>query len=636
MQLSSRNNIASFAALIALLTVLAYSNTIHTPFVFDDIVNIIENTSLSGDSFLEALLTQPKGTGIAGRPVIQVTLVLNHAISGEKTWSYHLFNLTVHVLAALTLFGIIRRALHSDRLKHEFSQVSTPIAFACSLLWALHPLQTESVTYIIQRCESLMGLFFLLTFYCAMRGWQSSYQRHWHLAALLSFLAGVGSKEVIVMAPILLFLCDMIFFHESPREAFRASPLLYAGMAFGLVLLALLVAAGGTASSGTGNLTFSVADYWITQPGVILKYLSLVFWPHPLCIDHAWPLSTLETDWPSLAVMGLMLSATVTSLIRYPAVGYLFLWFFLLLAPTSLMPLPDLIFEHRMYLPLAAVVLLSVAGMYRLLCLAANSLLRVDGLGGHPLFKMGLLLFVIVATSLGSVTYLRNLDYQTDISLWADAVRQYPTNSRARANLGAAHIKALEYSKSLHHLQESLRLEMGQAIRYAEMQSNLSRRAENHQRYLLLRPVYAFGRYNLGVSYLALGMTAQSVDQFREALRFRPDYPSAHSSLGIALYLLGNRDEAFQHLSRAVQLKPDDSTIHTNLGAFYRLSDRPSDALRHLSRALQLNPDNPEAHFGMGLTLRQLGKHHESERHLLAAASLREKQRAEADRSAQP
>ena len=215
-----RHNIFVYPILITVLTILAYSNTVQAPFIFDDTINIVENASLFNRSSFWGILTPSKGTGVAGRPFVNLSLALNYAISAENTWSYHIFNLIVHILAALSLFGVIRRSLLSDRLNEDYGRTSTHFAFACTLLWVLHPLQTESVTYIIQRCESLMGLFFLLTFYCSIRGWQSDSPKNWHLAAILSFLMGVGSKEVIFSC----FFTTSYFFTKT-RKRFFAIPL---------------------------------------------------------------------------------------------------------------------------------------------------------------------------------------------------------------------------------------------------------------------------------------------------------------------------------------------------------------------------------------------------------------------------
>jgi tetratricopeptide (TPR) repeat protein len=622
MLLRYRDDIIPFAIVISVLTILAYSNTFQSPFVFDDVINIVENASLSNSPSLLTILTPPKGTGVAGRPLINLSLAFNYAISGERTWSYHLFNLIVHILTALTLLGIIRRTLLSDRLKETYGNISTPFAFACALLWAIHPLQTESVTYIIQRCESLMGLFFLLTFYCSIRGWQSDSPQPWHLAAILAFLAGVVSKEVIVAAPVLLFFYDLIYFHKNPPKVLRHSPLLYSGLLVGLISLLFLVTAGGTSSSGTGHLVFTPTDYWITQPRVIIHYILLSFWPYPLCIDYGWPVSTLADEWPFLMIMALISITSIYALFRLPSVGFLTLWFFFLLAPTSLMPLPDLAFEHRMYLPLAAIVVMTVGGAYRLLRFAAAHWCIAKRNENKMIFKGALYLLFLSAASLMILTFSRNLDYETDVALWSNTVRQYPENSRARVNLGSALIQRMRYNEGLPHLQESLRIETKNASHFAERFPGSGQQIDKYLYYLSIRSVYAFARYNLGTAYLFSGKPDLAIENFTETLRFRPQYHSAHTSLGIALYMKGNQLEAFRSLRQAIDLKPDDSTSHTNLGAAFRLSGNAPEALKHFSEALRLKPNNPDAHYGMGLTLLPLGRHQESALHLREAARL--------------
>lgn len=622
-----------YAFLIAALTLLAYSGTFESPFIFDDAINIVENSSLFNRSSFWEILIPPRGTGVAGRPLINLSLAFNYAVSGENTWSYHLFNLLVHILAALSFFGIVRRSLlfHGSKADH-----AAFFAFACAILWALHPLQTESVTYIIQRCESLMGLFFLTTFYCAIRGWQSDSPENWHLAAVVSFILGVGSKEVIVAAAPLLFLYDLIFVHQNPKEILRRSPLLYAGLLLGLILLFLLVAAGGTSSSGTANLTFSPMEYWITQTQVLAHYIFLSFRPYPLCIDYAWPMATGAEAWPYLALTAMLLTATAYALIRAPRIGFLGLWFFAILAPTSLMPLPDAAFEHRMYLPLAAIVVLSVAGVSRLSQAAARRL-PAGGEKGPSLAGRGALYLLLFACSaLLILTYGRNLLYRSDISIWNDAVLQCPENSRARVNLGSALVRSMMYPEALPHLQESLRIEVKNALRYAERQPPPGEHKKYVDRYLSIRSVYAFGRYNLGVAHLSLGRSHEAIDHFREALRVRPDYPSAHTSLGIALYLRGQKEEAFRHLRRAVDLKPSDANALTNLGAALRLSGDLPEALQYLSKALRLKPDNTEAHYAMGLTLQALGRAGEADFHLGEAKRLHDRRMADAAKEGRP
>jgi len=226
------------------------------------------------------------------------------------------------------------------------------------------------------------------------------------------------------------------------------------------------------------------------------------------------------------------------------------------------------------------------------------------------------------AASLMILTFSRNLDYETDVALWSNTVRQYPENSRARVNLGSAFIQRMRYNEGLPHLQESLRIERANASHFAERFPGSGQQVDKYLYYLSIRSVYAFARYNLGTAYLSSGKPDLAIENFTEALRFRPQYHSAHTSLGIALYMKGNQLEAFRFLRQAIDLKPDDSTSHTNLGAAFRLSGNAPEALKHLSEALRLKPNNPDAHYGMGLTLLQLGRHQESALHLREAARL--------------
>ncbi len=188
-----QQDIRLYILIIVISALLAYSGSFGVPFIFDDIPNIPDNLSIRNIKSLKEIIHPPKN--IAGRPVINITLAINYAVSGTKVWSYHLLNLLIHICASLILFGIIRRTLLSEKLYKKYASVSGRLALICTLIWMLHPLQTQAVTYIIQRCESLMGMFVLLTLYCAIRGWQSSAPCYWHFAAVISCIIGVAQKK---------------------------------------------------------------------------------------------------------------------------------------------------------------------------------------------------------------------------------------------------------------------------------------------------------------------------------------------------------------------------------------------------------------------------------------------------------
>ena len=609
-------DILRYSLIIAVCVVLAYANTFCVPFIFDDQINIVENSSIRNLSSVYQMLAPPFGMGVSGRPVINFTLALNYAISGENPWSYHLLNLLIHLSAALCLFGIVRRTFLSDRLKGRYGGAATPLAFGCALLWALHPLQTQAVTYTIQRCESFMGLCFLLTFYFAIRGWLSVDQRQWHLAALLSFLIGIGTKEVIVVAPVLLFVYDLIFFQGSMRDVLRRSHLLYAGLVFGLLTLGFLVAAGGTTSSGTGRMTFSALDYWVTQPEVILHYLKLTIWPYPLSLDYDWPIAKPHDSWPAIIITAGLILFSVWALWKRMPIGFCAAWFFAVLAPTSLIPLPDVAFEHRMYIPSIAIVVITVTGVYGLIDVATKRWSKSEAVGNVMRRKGAIYLILFVGPALVILTYARNINYGSDVSIWAAAVQSYLENSRAQANLGNALLQEGDLRSAMGHLYKALHIETKNAQRY--------RGALTYYEYLRVRPVYAKVQDNIGWAWLQKGNAVTAIEHFQEVLKVNPDNTVALAHMGTALYFLGKRDDSLDYFRRAILLKPSDPAIQVNYGVTLRLQGRLIEAMEQFQAALRLMP-NVEAHYGMGMALRQLGRNAEAVIHFQEALRLNPK-----------
>src|SRR6266478_10167003 len=178
--------------------VAVYYNSFAGVFLLDDHWRILDN--------LQIRQLWPPWHALAhnSRPLVQVSLAVNYALGGLNVWGYHAFNLAVHLLGGLVLFGIVRRMLQSERPRARYGASACWLALAVAAIWLVHPLQTESVTYLIQRAESLMGLFYLLTLYCGIRGVQSPRPGAWFLGAVVACGLGMGSKEVMVTAPIMM------------------------------------------------------------------------------------------------------------------------------------------------------------------------------------------------------------------------------------------------------------------------------------------------------------------------------------------------------------------------------------------------------------------------------------------------
>jgi tetratricopeptide (TPR) repeat protein len=568
----------------------AYHNSFRGPFIFDDVDSILANPHIRHLWPIREAVSAPPDCAVSGRPVVCLTLALNYALDGLNVRGYHAFNLAVHLVAALVLLGIVRRTFEAGKLRDRFGSVAIWLAAAIALIWEVHPLQTESVTYIGQRTESLMGLFLLLTLYCTLRSSQSSHPRVWCLAAVVSCALGMGSKEVMVGAPLIVLLYDRVFLASSFRELWQRRMGLYVGLAATWLILAGLVAKTPRALTGFGMEGLTSWDYLKTEAGVIVYYLRLCFWPRPLVIDYYdWPITSLLKDGlvSGVVVVGL-LSATVWALRRRPCLGFLGAWFFLILGPTSsfLPSLGEVAAERRMYLPSAAVVAMAVVTVFVL---------------GKRLFNKhrGVVLGCVAGGSVVALftflTIQRNRDYRSESIIWQDAVEKRPNNPRAHNNLGNALLHAGKLQEAVGHYEQALRI----------------------------RPDFIPAQSNLGVALFGLGKIQQAIGHYEQALRLKPDYADAHNNLGNALVRLGRLPEAMAHLEQALRLQPDYAEAHCNLGMALRRMGKLPEAIAHYEQALQLNPDYAAAHNNLGLALVRLGRLPEAMEHWERALRLK-------------
>src|SRR5687768_6274135 len=363
-------------AVLSLLTAAAYCNSLSGPFVFDD-DSIKKNPHIRQLWPIWEAARAPDNTTLSRRPVTTPSFAVNYAISGNDVTSYHVVNVLIHIAAGLTLFGVVRRTLR------RFAQCQLPVvspdatewlAVAVAGLWMLHPLQTDAVTYLVQRTEGLMGLFYLLTLYCAIRGFgtEGRGRKWWYAASVACCGLGMGSKEVMVSAPLFVLLYDRTLVSGGFGAALRQRPWLYAGLAGTWALLAAFV----LSSPHAANTSFALADltpwdYLKTQADVLLHYLRLSFWPSPLVLDYDdWPIAHSIGDVPlrALVLVPLLLAATVWLVLRRSPAALPAALFFMVLAPTSsILPMRgEVVAERRMYLPLAGVLSLSLVGGYLL------------------------------------------------------------------------------------------------------------------------------------------------------------------------------------------------------------------------------------------------------------------------------
>jgi Flp pilus assembly protein TadD len=510
-------------AALVVATVLVYANSLSGAFVFDDIDSIVQNKSLQS---LATAFSPPPVSTVCGRPVLNATLALNAALGGTAAAGYHAVNILIHVLAGLVLYSLLRRTLRGDAIPPHFRDAATGLAFTVALLWCLHPLQTGAVTYVVQRAESLMSLFLLLTLYCVARGAAAARPAGWYAAAVAACALGMGTKEAMVTAPVLVLLYDRIFLAGSWSAVLARRRVVYGALAATWVLLGLAMAScpgrGGTVGF---SVSISPIAYAMTQFGVIVHYLRLVFWPVPLVIDYGWPIARapgaiLPAALAVLALAGL----TVWGLRRAPRYAFLGAAFFLLLSPTSsFVPVQDPIFEHRMYLPLACVLAAVVFAVHA----------GLSGASAGPRRLMGLAA-AIAAVAFGAATVDRNRDYHSGVGLWRDTIAKRPLNARAHDELGIALARGQDLPGAVAEHTEAIRL----------------------------RPQWALPYYNRGVSLLSSGRYEEAIQDFTASLRLRRD-ADAFNNRAVCYFALGDFDRAWTDLDsmQALGMTPNPAFV---------------------------------------------------------------------------
>ena len=665
-----------FVVLLAVGLGIAYHNSFSVPFLFDDQESIENNPTLG--SLVEAL-SPPRNSGVtvSGRPLLNLSFALNMRFGGLDVRGYHAVNLGIHFLAALLLFGVIRRTLQLLPSGAGQHREATLVAGAATLFWALHPLQTESVTYIVQRAESLVGLLFVATLYAFIRAITIP-SRSWAAAAVVACFLGMMAKEGMAAAPLVLVLYDRTFVSGTFREVWRRHGRLHLLFASGwLILLALVVASGARgATVGYGQVTW--LDYVLTQGPGIATYLLRAIVPVHLVFDYG---AVLERRWLivilGLVVVGSIVIATGLLLHRKPRAGFIGAWFLLILAPTSsFIPVASqTLAEHRMYLPLAAVAV-AVALVAR-----------------HFFASRAWPILGAVAVLFCAGTIDRNHDYRSPLSIWGDTVEKIPDNARALNNFGVFLREAGRVEEAMVQMGRALEIAPDYALVLSNLGATLVRhalgvsqtgddvevggmrqaRAESvareperarlveiglgHLRYATeLGPNNARFWSNYATSLFECGRATEAVDKFERAIALEPESSVHHFNLANTLAEIGRLDDAARHYEAALEmvsrqpdvlvnygillrwqerwpeslarleaaraLSPNMARVRSNLGVTLLAMGRTEEGMSELTRALELNPDLPQARYHLGFALGQRGRVDEAIGHFEALLKL--------------
>jgi tetratricopeptide (TPR) repeat protein len=420
---------------VAALTGLAYFGSFGGDFVFDDVVEIASNPAL--DQLLPPWEAMFRGQNAPTRPLPYLSFAIDRAVWGPAPFGYHVTNLLVHIVAALALFDLVRLTLLSPRLRDHWGSRAVPLALVIAGLWAVHPLQTQAVTYVYQRIESMAGMFCLLSLAAFARALAAGRSRTWLVASVAASAAAMACKENAVVLPVLVVCYDWLF---SPAASFadwrarvRGHGRFYLALALTWLVLAGVLLSQAGEYQELSAVKRSPLSYALTQPGVILHYLRLAVLPLGQCLDYSgWrAVERFEAgQLPAYAAILALVAGSTFGLVRRRPWAWLGVFFLGTLAPTSsVMPVEAFVNEHRMYLPLAAVVAAVV--------LAASEwgprLVRrvTPGLDAAAVGRRGLVAAAIVAACLILLTHARNRLYWSKAAIWKDVLAHDPGNYRA-------------------------------------------------------------------------------------------------------------------------------------------------------------------------------------------------------------
>jgi Tfp pilus assembly protein PilF len=624
-----------FFLLLAALTGAAYSNSFQVPFLFDDFPNILNKKSIRLFTPDIAGIVSAAGEGQSGtRWLPNLTLAINYSLGGENVRGYHLVNFCIHLCCALVLYLLCLTTLRLPAVARTTNGRAVEIAMAAALLWAVHPLQTNAVTYLVQRMTSLCALFYLAALLCYVRGRLSRApgQRSALFTACLLFgLMAVTSKENALMLPIMLIGYEAFFLQEGhwTREKYPKI-LAWAGAILAITLVLTFSLLGKELFSGIlagyEIRNFTLPERLLTESRVIFLYLGLIAYPSPARLnlnhDPAVSSSLLDPPQTALALLGiiLLIGLIIWTFNRNRLFSFALFWFLgNLVIESTVVPL-ELAFEHRLYLP-------SV-----FLFLSGTSLLFAPGLmRPWPARAVCLLLACLLAFW----TWQRNQAWASEITLWSDVVAKSPGLARGYINLGVAQHEAGNYRTAEDLLLKAIRIDpqsRAAHIGLASLYLNQNRLAEAEQalrtaltKQTLLSPARIY--HYLGVMYQKAGNYPAAIDFSRRALHLEKDDLEPLINLGIVYEKLGDYHRADATFAEALRSGLNDRVdLYNNWGITVFKMGQTDKAIEYFRKGLLIDPDHAESHYNLGLAYDAKGMTREALAEMELSMRLRQQQ----------
>ncbi|MBI4684282.1 MAG: tetratricopeptide repeat protein [Nitrospirae bacterium] len=678
-----QNNLIFHLLLIAVVGLIAYSNTFNVPFVFDDEPNIVDNPSIK---HLDNFISSSKGYEYNPRRFIgYLTFALNYHFGMLDVTGYHIVNLAIHIINAILVYFFVRLTFNTPFFSSQLSAISSHnppssplnlrgdrgglqfIPLFSALFFVAHPIQTQAVTYIVQRVTSLATMFYLFSMVLYVKGRLAGQKQVevevkrnstlaltliFYFLSLLSAVLAMMTKEIAFTLPIIIVLYEFTFFKSTLKKK------LLVLMPFLLTIIIIPLSMIGT-DKPLGDIISDLSeqaretqdisrwDYLMTEMRVITTYIRLIFLPINQNLDYDYPIyhslftpSVLISFLFLLSILCLAVYLLCKSQFKVSSSNYpnskletrnsklssrllsfgIFLFFITLSVESSIIPIRDVIFEQRVYLP-------SVGAF---VAIATSIFIMIEKLKSkwQKAEKIFIPLFALIIIALSGAAYARNTVWQNELTLWEDVILKSPQKARGHNNLGVVYKEKGLIDEAIKQYQIALTLNPD----YAEAHNNFGnafdkkgfsdQAIEQYQIALTLNPDYADAHSNLGVVYRKKGLIVEAIEQYQIAIRLKPEFAEAHNNIGIVYADLGLTDKAIEQYQIALTLNPDYAEAHNNIGIVYRKKGWIDKAINQYQITLALNPDDAEAHNNLGNIYADLGLTDKAIEHLQMATRL--------------
>ena len=511
---------------IIVVGILLYSNTFYAAFHYDDYSNIVNNANIHWD---EISLKNFKKLfrWFLDRDVSYLTFSLNYYWGGLNVVGYHIFNLTIHVASGILLYLFLFETINLPVNKGKYGEKAEAIAGISSLLWLANAVQTQSVTYIVQRMTSMASLFYVVAFLFFIKGRVSTGIKrliYWFLT-VASFIISLGCKELILTLPILILVYDICFFQKRSLKQIFSDKTTYLWLSVIIILISLLIYFRGFINI-LPTIGFAFKERIYTESRVIMHYISLLAWPIPgkMSLMYSFPLSrTLFVPYTTFLSLLTLLAAFILAVFnikRQPLLSFCVLWFIITISAESFVVGPFLVFEHRLYLP---------SMLFFPLFVIAGSWIWERGKKGGRVLLIVMAALIVSAYSIN--TYMRNFDWIDNHSIYADSAKKYPRNTDAKMSLGAYYYNNDMTDKAI--------------IQFEKVRD--------------LNPRDSTARWYLGKSYYRSGFYSEAIEELNKAINLGEMDYDVYGTIGDAYSLTGSFVEAEVAYRKAIELAADNT-----------------------------------------------------------------------------